>query len=100
MVQALELSRATLLFLGWKIAPFPDHDESRVIKHYGHADGHILVANVCSILSDLMEIVPDWDGHDLGKATTRAIRQIARKYPALNGDVLAALAWTYSYNWK
>lgn len=95
-----EIDKAIVLYVGWKISPFPKEDESRVLSQFGPDEGSILVEEVRSILDELQKSEPDWQKYDLIGASKSAVGQLKLKYPQLGDTATSALEWIYSWWWK
>jgi hypothetical protein len=94
------LDRAVVLYVGWKLLPFPQESASRVIDFFGETKGSRLVAEVRSLLAELDALPPDWTKHDLVGASAWAVAELMSRHDTLGDEARAALEWIYSWWWK
>jgi hypothetical protein len=72
----------------------------RVTERFGEEVGLDLVQKVHAILDELYGVLPDWSAGDLASETDKAVHQVRRNHPELSDEALAALGWSFSFDWK
>jgi hypothetical protein len=101
IVMTDDRSDALMLYLGTGISPYPKRDPERLVTKYGEKEGLDLVAYSEGVLQELYAHEPDWSVDDLEGAADRACRIIiSDSHPELSCDAVAALKWSYSWDWK
>jgi hypothetical protein len=93
-------SEAMILFLGRGISPYPKRDPERLTERFGNGDGFDLIRYVQSVLDEMYDVQPDWSQGDLASETDKALNRVRTNHPELSDDALAALRWSFSWDWK
>lgn len=94
-----ELGRATILYLGFGHASWPQHDEAGLVREFGER-APVLMEAVRRLREEIGRVAVDWSAHTLASATDMARSEMKRCHPELSEAALDALAWEFSYNWK
>ena len=94
------LSAALRSYTGRGVSSFPRRDPEEVQRAAGSTDADQLLVEIEKLLNEMGELQPDWNSHSLGSATTWAEGEMRARHPELDGDALATLAWSWSYDQK
>jgi hypothetical protein len=92
-------SEAVLLLLGRGTSPYPQRDPQRVVDRFGESEGLDLIQYIEQVLDELYAVAPDWT-NDLQAVTARAVEVVRQQHAELSDEALAALGWSYSWDWK
>jgi hypothetical protein len=95
-------SEAVILFLGKGLNPWLKRKPERLTERFGEEIGLDLVQYVQTVLDELYGVQPDWSGggDDLVSGTNKAVDRVRENHPELSEEALAALGWSFSYDWK
>lgn len=93
-------SEAIILLLGQGISTHPNRDPQRLTERFGEELGLDLVQYSEAVLAELYASSPDWSNDDLHSATERAVVRVRSGHPELSDEALAALGWSFSWDWK
>jgi hypothetical protein len=94
-----ELGRATILYLGFGHASWPQHDETGLVREFGER-APVLMETIRRLREEMGRVPVDWSTHTLASATDTVRGEMKRRHPELSDTALDALAWEFSYNWK
>ena len=86
--------------LGYGRSAWPCTDEAILSERFGPVRGAVVREAVEEILAVLNAVETDWSALDLPAAAQRAAQQTRERYPFLDAQALAALAWKYSFDWR
>lgn len=93
-------SEALVLYLGQGITPYPQRRAERLVERFGPELAPDLVQYAEGVLATLYAVQPDWSAEDLDGAADRAVAAVARQHPELDDASLAALRWSFTWDWK
>ena len=94
------LNKAVVLYVGYKIAKYPQHDEMRLVREFGVEDAAVLKVEIEKILATMSQLQPDWEKHTLWTAAKWAGEKVLQCHPGLNKEAIEALEWEFSWWWK
>ncbi len=93
-------SEAIILLLGQGISPYPKRGPQRLTERFGEELGLDLVQYSEAVLAELYAQSPDWSTDELRSATDKAVQRVRSGHPELSDEALAALDWSFSWDWK
>ena len=99
-MNAREVCEGLCLYLGYGRSAWPCTDEAILSERFGPVRSVAVREAIKEILAALNAVETDWSVLDLPAAAQRAAQQTRERYPFLDEQALAALAWTYSFDWQ
>ena len=99
-MNAREVCEGLCLYLGYGRSAWPYADEAILSERFGPVRGAVVREAVEEILAVLNAVETDWSALDLPAAAQRAAQQTRARYPVLDEQARAALAWKYSFDWQ
>jgi len=95
-----QLAEAVRIWTGWGSHSHPNRNDERVIQHYGAAMAAKLLPAIKSLEDDFYSSDARFTAADLSEMGTRASEQFARKHPGIASDIVEALSWCYTFDYK
>ena len=100
MVQDSDLSRAVVLWTGWGVATWPSRDDEALTRKYGESRGLDLLQAVRELEADFYSSNAHLTEPDLQTMTARASAEFRMRHPEAPAELVDALAWCYSFDYK
>ena len=97
---AVDLSNATVLFLGYGRASWPQRDEATLARELGAEKAAALREQIDALCDEMQRIDVDWSTCSLAEAGDDARAAMRLRHPELSDDALDALRWQFTYFWK
>src|SRR5262245_1060272 len=94
------LAEAVRVWAGWGSNPSPSRDEARVVQRYGAATAAKLLPVIKSLEDDFYASDARFIAVDLQQMAALASEQFAQKHPGIDKDIVEALAWCYTFDFK
>ena len=94
------VSEAIVLWLGFRIVPWPKRDESRVSERFGAEVANDLLPAVRELEDEFYESDARHKAADVEVMGEQASAEFRAAYPNLSDDAVAALAWAYTFDFK
>ena len=94
------LTEAMLVWTGWEKEAYPHRDDSRVLNHFGAKAG----AELLPVLHSLAREFYMTDARDvadgLQEMGTIAAEQFKKKHPEVADEIVEALVWCYTFDFR
>jgi hypothetical protein len=97
---SLELAEAVRVWTGWGSSPAPNRDEKRVAHRYGAATAARLLSVLKSLEDEFYASDARFTAVDLPEMAALASEQFIKKHPGIDKDIVDALAWCYTFDYK
>lgn len=94
------VSDAIVLWLGFRIVPWPQRDESRVVERFGMDGANALLPLVRALEDEFYESDARHIAADVKAMGEQASAEFRVEHPELSDDAVAALAWAYTFDFK
>jgi hypothetical protein len=95
-----ELAEAVRIWTGWGSTSAPNRDEGRVAQRYGPMTAAKLMPVIKSLEDEFYASDARFTAADLAEMATLASEQFIRKHPGIDKDIVDALAWCYTFDFK
>lgn len=93
------LSRAIIVWTGYKAHGWPHRDDERVLREFG-AIGMELVVRVRDAADLFYESRACFECASLVEMADRATKEFRKKRPDVSGEAATALSWCYTFDHK
>ena len=95
-----EVSAALVAYLGRGRSAAPLRDAEACRSSAAHSDPDDLLARVVAIVDDTTSTTSNWTDLSLAEGGRLAEGHTAARYPDLSDTAVAALAWSFTYDWR
>jgi hypothetical protein len=95
-----QLVEAVLVWTGWGLEMMPNRDDSRVIRHFGDDAAARLLPIVKRLEDDFYQSDARLAADDLSQMAKLASDDFRRKHPGVSEQIVKALAWCYTFDFK
>ena len=95
-----ELAEAVRIWTGWGSISAPNRDEKRVAQRYGAATAAKLMPVIKSLEGEFYTSDARFTAADLPEMAALASEQFIQKHPGIDKDIVDALAWCYTFDYK
>ena len=95
-----QLVEPVRIWTGWRATPSPSRDEARVVQRYGAAKAAKLLPVIKSLEDDFYASDARFTAVDLQQMATLASEQFVQKHPGIDNEIVEALAWCYTFDFK
>lgn len=95
-----QLIEAVRIWTGWGTSLSPNRNDARVVQHYGAATAAKLLPIIKSLEDDFYSSDARFTAVDLAEMAALASKQFAQKHPGVDKDVIEALSWCYTFDFK
>ncbi len=99
-LDAATLSKAVVLWSGWRDAARPLRDRSRLVPAFGQDRADELMSQIREIADEFYASDARFVATDLGDMAHRAIKDFRQRRADLSEAALQALAWCYTWDYK
>lgn len=99
-MDAAVLARGMSLWTGWGSRSHPTLDDEAVIDAFGDADGQEVLAQLAELRSEFYATDAHTAAISLAALGDRAADEFRAKHPDVPDDVVAALRWCYTYDYR
>lgn len=94
------LVNAMLIWTGWGSKDSPTRDDTRVIDSFGEEAATSLLPVIKSLENDFYESNARFVAADVPEMAAIASQQFLGKYPGISEEIVEALAWCYTFDFK
>ena len=95
-----QLVEAVLVWTGWGREMMPKRDDSRVVKRFGADVAARLLPIIKQLEDDFYESNARFKAADLPQMGTLASDDFRKKHPCVSDQIVQALAWCYTFDFK
>lgn len=95
-----QLTKAVLLWTGWQQAAVPRRDNSVIEREFGAKLASKLLPVIKSLEEEFYSSNARLVAKDLQEMEKIASEQFRSKHPGIADEIVHALAWCYSYDYK
>ena len=95
-----QLVEAILVWTGWGRERMPNRDDSKVLKHFGGDAAARLLPIIKQLEDDFYQSNARLESNDLSQMATLASDDFRRKHPSVSDQIVKALAWCYTFDFK
>ena len=99
-VEPGDLLRAVLIWTGWGRDAKPRRSESELARHFDSVTASKLVSIIKSLETEFYCSDARHTATDLVEMEKIASQQFKKRYPGIADEIVKALAWCYSYDFK
>ena len=99
-LDAAQISKALIVWLGYGELPWPATSEQRLQDHFGSEVATRLLPTVVSLFEEFYDSDASRFASDLESMAAMASAPFAERHPDLTEEAVAALAWSYTYDFK
>ena len=94
------VSEAIVVWLGFRIVPWPQRDESRVVERFGVDRAIPLLPIVRALEDEFYGSDARHQASDVKAMGEQASAEFRVEHPELSDDAVTALAWAYTFDFK
>lgn len=94
------MAEAALLWTGRGYFAWPRRDDAAVIRRFGEEQGNQLLAALKELKHEFYESEAHLTEPNLTAMATTAAGDFRKKHPGVEEEVIQALTWCYTYDWK
>jgi len=95
-----ELVEAVLVWTGWGREMMPNRDDSKVIRRFGGDTAARLLPIIKRLEDDFYESDARLAADDLSQMAKLASDDFRKKHPGVPDQIVKALAWCYTFDFK
>lgn len=95
-----QLAEAVRIWTGWGTNISPNRDDARVVQHYGEVTASRLLPIIKSLEDDFYASDARFTAADLAEMAVVASQQFAQQHPGIDQDILDALSWCYTFDFR
>ena len=95
-----QLAEAVRIWTGWGTNVMPNRDDSRIVHSYGEAAASSLLLIIKTLEDDFYASDARFTAGDLQQMAALASEQFVQKHPGIHNDIVEALAWCYTFDFK
>jgi hypothetical protein len=95
-----ELAEAVRIWSGWGSNSSPSRDEKRVVQRYGGATAAKLLQIIRTLEDEFYASDARFTAAGLPEMAALASEQFMQKHPGIDQDIVDALAWCYTFDFK
>ncbi len=105
MVEVISLSsplliEAVRIWTGWGLKVMPSRDDARLARHFGDDVASKLLPIIKSLEEDFYTSDARFVADNLQEMEVMASEQFRKKQPMVAEEIVKALAWCYSFDFK
>ena len=100
MAEDSRVSRAVVVWIGWRREVRPSRDEQAVVEEFGDPDWLDLLVRVRRLEDDFYRSSARLEVPDLHEMGQQAAADFRALHPEISEDAVQALAWCYTYDHK
>jgi len=95
-----KLIEAVRIWTGWGLKMFPDRSDDRVVQHLGRDVASKLLPLIHELNADFHKSDAHSVASTLEEVGRLAAEEFRKKHPSVAEEIVQALAWCYTYDWK
>src|SRR5262249_15975583 len=95
-----QLVEAVVVWTGWGREMMPNRDDSRVAKHFGADAAARLMPIIKRLEDDFYQSDARLSADDLAQMAKLASDDFRKKHPGISDEIVKALAWCYTFDFK
>ena len=94
------VTEAVLVWTGYGGEMMPNRDDSRVVRHFGAEAAATLLPIVKRLEDEFYESDARLRADDLSRMAALASADFKEKHPGVSEQIVKALAWCYTFDFK
>jgi hypothetical protein len=95
-----QLAEAVRIWTGWGTSLLPNRNDARVVQHYGEEKAAQLLPMIKLLEDDFYTSDARFTAEDLAEMAVVASQHFAQKHPGIDEDIVEALTWCYTFDFK
>ena len=95
-----ELIAAVRCWIGWGESPMPSRSDARVLDRFGKEKGRVLLGEIKALEDDFYLSDAHLVAVDIQDMAKRCAADFKRKRPGIADDIVNALVWCYTFDYK
>ena len=95
-----QLVEAVRLWTGWGQAMMPSRNDKRLTDHFGEETAAKLLPVIKSLEDDFYASNAQFIAANLQEMEKIASEQFTQKHPTVSDEIVKALAWCYTFDFK
>lgn len=95
-----QLAHAVVQWTGYGSAAWPQRDDDALVREFGEPDGLDLLAVLKTLEANFYATDAHLSEQDLTAMGDQAAAEFSAKHPDVPDEVVAALTWCYTFDYK